>query len=104
MENVEKYKKLLENRLDELDHRLHDIEDELDEPADPDVEERATEREGDEVLEGLGVVGQKEIAMINAALKRIKEGTYGQCVECGNPISSERLDAVHYAAKCRNCA
>ena len=103
MENIHKYKKLLEKRLDELNHRLHDIEDELDEPADADVEERATEREGDEVLEGLGNAGLKEIQMIRGAMKRIEDGTYGICVECSEPISSERLDIVPHTPRCKNC-
>ena len=104
MVNINKYKKLLEARLAELNDRLHDIEDELDQPADPDVEERATEREGDEVLEGLGVAGQNEIVMINAALRRIESGTYGICIECEGQIIPERLDIVPHATKCKNCA
>ena len=103
MENIQKYKKLLETRLDELNHRLHDIEDELDEPVDADVEERATEREGDEVLEGLGNAGLQEVQMIRAALKRIEDGTYGICAECNEPISTERLDIVPHTPRCKNC-
>src|SRR5690349_20519537 len=34
------------------------------------------------------------IGEIDAALRRIDEGTYGQCVRCGKPISEERLKAV----------
>jgi RNA polymerase-binding transcription factor DksA len=102
--DVQKYEKRLQDRLHELNERLESIEDDLDEPADPDAEERATEREGDEVLENLGNAGLAEIKMIQAALARIKNGTYGICVACGEPVSEERLDAVPHAPRCRNCA
>ena len=94
----------LEKRLHELENRLDEIEHDLDEPAAADFEERATEREGDEVLEELGNTGLAEIRMIRAALGRIEEGVYGDCVACGEPISLARLDAVPHAARCRNCA
>jgi RNA polymerase-binding transcription factor DksA len=94
----------LEKRLRELESRLDTIEHDLDEPVAKDFEERATEREGDEVLEGLGASGLAEIRMIRAALGRIEDGVYGDCVACGEPISDERLDAVPHAARCRNCA
>jgi DnaK suppressor protein len=36
---------------------------------------------------------RKLIAKIDAALKRIEEGTYGYCEETGDPISLKRLEA-----------
>jgi DnaK suppressor protein len=36
---------------------------------------------------------RKLIAKIDAALKRIEDGTYGYCEETGEPISIKRLDA-----------
>jgi len=41
---------------------------------------------------------------VSAALLRIREGTYGQCQECGREIPPGRLDAVPYAAHCVRCA
>ncbi len=98
------FEALLRRRLSELEARLHEVEAELDEPPDPDFEDRATEREGDEVLESLGAAGLSEIAMINAALERIARGEYGVCVECGERVSDERLEAVPHTPRCRNCA
>ena len=102
--DVQKYEKQLQDRLHELSERLEEIEEDLDEPADPDAEERATEREGDEVLENLGNTGLAEMRMIHAALARIKDGTFGLCVACGDPISKERLEVLPHTPKCRNCA
>lgn len=102
--DVAKYKERLEERLKELDVRLHRIEDDLDAEVSADFEDRATEREGDETLEGLGMSGVEEMRRIRAALDRIKAGTFGVCAECGETILSERLDIVPHASLCRNCA
>ena len=104
MVDVNAYKARLIARLEELDTRLVEIEHDLDEPATQDIEDRATEREGDEVLESLGQSGLSEIKQIQAALDRIEAGTFGVCVACGEDISPERLDTVPHAARCRHCA
>ncbi len=103
MNNAAIYKEKLKVRQAELEGRLHKIEDDLDQTPNPDSEERATERENDEVLEGLGLQGQAELKAIEAALQRLEDGTYGTCVRCGEAISEERLEAVPHAALCRNC-
>lgn len=104
MIDVASFKTLLTSRKTELEARLNVIEHELDAPMSADVEERATEREGDEALEDLGNAGLKELKMIGAALDRIEKGTFGVCAKCGEDISEERLHAVPYAPLCRDCA
>jgi RNA polymerase-binding protein DksA len=37
---------------------------------------------------------------IDAALKRIDEGTFGVCTRCGQPIDAERLEALPWATLC----
>lgn len=98
------YRSVLIARLHELDQRLARIEESLDAPHNPDSEEDAVEREGDEVREALGEAGLMEIRRIQAALKRLRAGEYGVCARCGNEISAERLEVVPYAAFCRFCA
>ncbi len=103
MIDVKTYKKRLNERQKELDERLKHIEHDLDRPMNQDIEDRATEREDDEVMESMGNAGLAEIQAIEAALARIKAGTFGECVECGEMISDERLDIMPTAIKCRNC-
>jgi RNA polymerase-binding protein DksA len=43
------------------------------------------------------------IGEIDAALKRIEEGTYGTCVRCRSTIAEERLEAMPYATMCIEC-
>lgn len=95
---------MLEGRLIEVGARLEGIEAELDSHHNPDWEDLATEREGDEVLEATGRAGQQEIAMIRAALRRIADGTYGKCTRCGAPVGEARLDVMPWTPYCRSCA
>jgi RNA polymerase-binding transcription factor DksA len=104
MDSLSKYRTALLARLSELDTRLHLIEAELDAPNSKDWEESAVENEDDEVLEHLGQSGQQEIARIRAALKRLRDGTYGECARCGDPISPERLDVLPDTPLCQTCA
>jgi len=94
----------LETRLDTLLARVRTIEGDLRQSRDRDSEERATERENDDVLEGLDELGRTEVLALRAALHRMDAGEYGFCVACGEPIAAERLQAVPTAATCRTCA
>jgi RNA polymerase-binding protein DksA len=40
---------------------------------------------------------------IDAALKRIDDGTYGNCVNCGQPVGAERLEALPWTTQCIGC-
>lgn len=103
MENATR-KTAMEKRLKALIEDLYDIEQSLDQPADKDVEERAVEREGDEVLESLGELEKTEVDQIRAALDRMKAGEYGYCVKCGAEIDARRLDLLPATPFCAKCA
>ena len=44
-----------------------------------------------------------EIAAVNAALQRMDDGQYGDCVDCGDAITEARLLAAPEAARCIHC-
>ena len=44
------------------------------------------------------------LSEIEAALERMKDGSYGNCVECKGDIGTERLIALPYARRCIKCA
>jgi len=44
-----------------------------------------------------------ELRMIDSALQRINAGTYGECVDCGQPIPLARLQAEPTAERCIKC-
>nr|WP_249420238.1 TraR/DksA C4-type zinc finger protein [Rhabdothermincola salaria] len=47
---------------------------------------------------------QKRLVELDQARARLREGTYGRCLRCGDEIASERLDALVTASHCLRCA
>lgn len=63
-----------------------------------------TENYDQEFTLGLIENEQGTLEQINEALDRVERGTFGQCAECGEPISKPRLQAIPYARHCIRCA
>ena len=104
MTDIAARKAKLLQKLNEMNLRLAQVEDALDDPMPKDSEEAALEREDDEVLEEVGHAAAREKAMIVAALERIVSGDYGTCAQCGEEISETRLDVLPYTPVCASCA
>ena len=104
MATTEAARSRLERVLTELEGRQQRIDQDLDDPLDPDSSERAVEIEHDVPLEGEAALVAREIASVRRALARIEEGSYGTCVRCGEEISPARLEARPEAALCIACA
>ena len=102
--DVSTYEKRLRQRHAELESRLVKIERDFERPRNPDDDDRAMERNNDEVLDSLGQQGETELRAIDAALKRVADGSFGRCTRCGEEISRKRLDAVPYTPFCEACA
>jgi DnaK suppressor protein len=65
------------------------------------------EAQSEEAQDRLALIGEaerSELARIDAALARVKAGTYGTCAECGEPIDPRRLEAAPFAVLCADCA
>lgn len=43
------------------------------------------------------------LAMVEGALSRIREGSFGECISCGKDINPKRLDAVPWTRHCIEC-
>jgi RNA polymerase-binding transcription factor DksA len=56
----------------------------------------AVERERDLAL---SAQARAAVELIDAALGRIENGTYGICIHSGEPIPQERLEAIPWAAE-----
>jgi len=68
-----------------------------------DVIDAALDSAQDEISSQLAEVESRELASIEKALERMREGTYGQCEECEKPIPMARLNALPYATLCIEC-
>jgi DnaK suppressor protein len=45
----------------------------------------------------------KELELVEAALARLDDGTFGRCLRCGQDIPAGRLEALPWAAYCIAC-
>ena len=106
--NVERFRELLveERRRvwDALEY-LHQensgsLQDESPETGLADEATVTVDRELDYSLEEHSSNLLKEI---DAALRRIDDGTFRTCARCGRPIGEERLEAMPYATLCIEC-
>lgn len=46
---------------------------------------------------------RKTLVKIDEALRKLREGTYGTCEDCGDEIAPERLRILPFAIYCRDC-
>jgi RNA polymerase-binding transcription factor DksA len=84
--------------------RAQAIEHDLARSHSPDFAEQAQQRQNDEVLEALLVEAKLAQRQVAHALERLTEGSYGQCLHCGQPIAPARLQAMPMAERCLACA
>jgi len=75
----------------------------LPEQTGGDVVDAALDAAQDEISSKLAEVESRELALIDSAIERVREGTYGQCDVCKNKIPLARLNALPYAMTCIDC-
>lgn len=110
--DTDEFRKLLEDeraRLTRAVGFLHDenpgtIEDELGEVgsggADNHLGDTATATFDRELDQGLEEGAQQTLADVEAALRRVDDGSFGTCAVCGRSIGEERLRAIPWARLC----
>jgi RNA polymerase-binding transcription factor DksA len=103
----EQLRRTLQERRDQIHRRLRKIHSDRrreDGPLDKDPEDQAIELENDEVLNQLEPTTRQELSDVMAALERMEEGTYGECIDCRQTISTSRLKAIPETRRCIECA
>lgn len=101
---IKQAQNLLEAKKTELANRIAAISKDLQKAHSTDWAEQVTERENDEVLQGLANEARISLRLVNAALQRIADGDYGICTACARPISEKRLEACPETDTCIDCA
>ena len=46
---------------------------------------------------------QQQLQLVDAAIARLEDGSFGRCLRCGRPIAPERLEVLPWAAHCIDC-
>lgn len=89
-------KKEYQTRIDNIDYDMQHPDTDMVE----DWDDQAVITEQNEVRKSLLIEAQHNLELVNNALLRIKNGTYGICAVSGEEIEPERLAAVPYATTC----
>lgn len=103
---IERYRRLLEAKKSALSAELaktRTAEEETTEELTQDIADKAVSSYTREFLYSLTDVERNTLIMIDQALTRIEEGTFGFCQNCGASMSEKRLDAVPWAPHCIEC-
>ena len=101
-------RKMLEDRrrelLSEVQGRMRDVRLEGNKERDVLDQGESSEVDIQEDIEfALIQMKSETLNKIDAALRRLEEGTYGDCFECGDQISEARLRALPFAVRCKDC-
>jgi DnaK suppressor protein len=56
-----------------------------------------------EFLFSQGTTGHQQLRMVQQALSRIKEDSFGECAHCGTEIGAKRLEALPWTPYCIDC-
>jgi len=104
---LETFKKRLETRQQELrrtvnrnqaDGRIAD-----EDTAAADIADRAASSYNKEFLFSQSNNERQLLMMVDGALARIREGSFGECISCGKEINAKRLEAVPWTRHCIEC-
>jgi DnaK suppressor protein len=103
---VELYKKQLLAKQEELLHAVSSSEHdgrEADEEATQDIADKAANSYTKEFLFHRSDENRRVLQLVNEALDRVRLGTYGRCLACGEEVQIKRLEAVPWARHCIEC-
>jgi DnaK suppressor protein len=101
--NIDHFKRLLRDKESELASGIQRLQQEARESDETEVRDFADEatasQNKSQLLQEDGLRSQT-LEQVRDALRRIDDGTYGNCIACGRPIEPARLEAVPWAQYC----
>lgn len=101
---LERIEKTLRARRNELARRLdNELEDLGYSSTSGDSVDAAFENTSEELTCQLAELEANELAQIDLALTRLKQGKYGTCDACNCKIAMVRLNALPYSTLCIKC-
>jgi len=100
---LKRYREQLLAERDQLVHEMDRIRESLPEEVHPAGEHETAPSEGVEADVSLATAEGAQLRAVEAALERMKAGTFGKCERCGRAIPKARLQAVPSALHCASC-
>lgn len=105
-DHYEKLEELRRKQREELESRLRDLR-EASMPSETvdsnDIEALSDNASTTGVGAAVVEITSRTLQGIEGALRRLKEGKYGECADCCGEISAARLRAMPFAERCRDC-
>ena len=103
---LDAFRKRLETRQQELRRTVSRTQQDgrsADEDSAQDIADRAASSYTKEFLFHQSNNDRQLLQMVDAALSRIREGSFGECISCGKEINPKRLEAVPWTRHCIEC-
>src|SRR5258706_14284770 len=103
---LEAFKKKLEERQQTLRRTVSRTEEDgrvADLETAQDIADKAASSYTKEFLFSQSNNERQLLAQVEEALGRIREGTFGECANCGKDMNPKRLEAVPWAKYCIEC-
>ena len=102
---IERFRTLLESRMAESQRVLTNAEQETRANAarHGDSADQAAAEYERQTLAHKADIARQTIRRLEDALKRMKQGSFGECAQCGGEIEVKRLDAIPWAMYCVKC-
>lgn len=75
----------------------------VDEESTQDIADRAASSYNKEFLFHQSNNDRQLLLMVDTALGRMREGSFGECISCGKEINMKRLEAVPWTRHCIEC-
>ncbi|HEV8484570.1 MAG TPA: TraR/DksA family transcriptional regulator [Blastocatellia bacterium] len=91
------------NTLLGMVERTEDYGREADRDVSQDPADKASNSYTKELLFSQSTNERNTLKLIEEALDRLTEGTFGDCINCGEEITPKRLDAIPWAPHCIRC-
>jgi DnaK suppressor protein len=91
------------NALLGMVERTEDYGREADRDVSQDPADKASNSYTKELLFSQSTSERNTLKLIEEALGRIQDGSYGECLNCGEDIQQKRLDAIPWAPYCIKC-
>ncbi len=109
-ERYDELRRMLEDRrreiLNEVQSKIKDVRSEGTASLNTgvvDAEETSVSDIQEDIELALIQMKAETLTRVNEALERLNAGNYGRCNECGDEISPQRLRALPFAVRCKDC-
>jgi len=103
---LEYFRKRLETRQQDLRRMVTRTQQDgrtADEDTAQDIADKAASSYNKEFLFHQSNADRQLLQMVETALVRLREGSFGECISCGKEINPKRLEAVPWTRHCIEC-